>query len=280
MPVSFHGPDFRTSEGEMAAPMFFLGRLAASRLRVALAKSPIMNQRIPWKRIIAEGTIIVASILLAFSIDAWWSERQMRADEREAIDQLIEDFRANAEHLQTIRGMHEAALDAAYEILARGGYGGQSTSNAATAELVYKSLRAWTYDPLLGATNSLIQSGKLNILRNNKLRIALAAWPDIVADLTYDEWTENRNTFERIGPYLISKNAIYDALRSAGRLRRLDAEPRSDLSELASDPVFLNLMSWRVNNLENLLDEVDIVEASIQEILELLDDPNAKFEQQ
>ena len=30
-------------------------------------------------------------------------------------------------------------------------------------------------------------------------------------------------------------------------------------------------MSWRVNGLENLLDEVDIVEASIHEILELLE---------
>lgn len=230
-----------------------------------------MNQPIPWQRVIAEGTIIVVSILLAFWIDAWWSERQTRAEEREAIAQLVEDFRANAEHLKVVRGMHEAALDAAYEILARAGVGGQPKSDATTAELVYESLRAWTYDPVLGGTNSLIQSGRLNILRNSALRVALAGWPDIVKDLNGDEWTENRTTFERIGPYLIEKGAMYDALRSADRLRRLDAEPRSDLSGLVSDPVLLEMMSWRVNNLENLLDEVDTVEASIHEILELLE---------
>lgn len=235
-----------------------------------------MNQRIPWKRVITEGTIIVVSILLAFWIDAWWSEQQTRSEEKEAIEQLIEDFRANAEHLGTIRGMHEAALDAAYEILARGGYGGESTSTATTAELVYFSLRAWTFDPLLGGTNSLIQSGKLNILRNSELRVALAGWPDLVRDLTDDEWNENRSTFERTGPYLVSKSVLYDALRSAGRLRRLDTEPRSNLSELAADPVFMNLISWRVNNLENLLDEVDAVEASIHEILELLEASHAE----
>lgn len=213
----------------------------------------------------------MVSILLAFWIDAWWGERQVRADEREAIAQLLDDFRTNAERLKTIRSVHEAALDAAYEILARAGMGGEPKSNATTAELVYISLRAWTYDPLLGGTNSLIHSGRLNILSDSSLRVALAGWPDIVEDLTGDEWTQNRTTFEQLGPYLISEDAIYDALGSAGRFQRFDAEPRSDLSRLLSDPVYLGMISWRVNNLENLLDEVDIVEASIHDILKMLE---------
>ena len=230
-----------------------------------------MTQRIPWQRIIAEGSIIVVSILLAFWIDAWWTERQVRADEREAIAQLLDDFRTNAEQLETIRSVHEAALDAAYEILARAGMGGESTSSATTAELVYISLRAWTYDPQLGGTNSLIQSGRLNILSDASLRVALAGWPDIVEDLTGDEWTQNRTTFEQIAPYLISKGVINDVLGSAGRFPRIDADLRSDVSGLLSDPTYLGMISWRVNNLENLLDEVDIVEASIRDILKMLE---------
>jgi hypothetical protein len=230
-----------------------------------------MTQSTPWRRVIAEGTIIIVSILLAFWIDAWWDERQVRADEQEAIAQLLDDFRSNAEHLAIIRNVHETALDAAYEILARAGMGGQPRSEATTAELVYLALRSWTYDPTLGGTNSLIQSGRLNILSDSSLRVALAGWPNIAKDLTDDEWLENRTTFEQIGPYLISKGAMYDALRSAGRLQRLDAEPRSDLSALISDPVFVEMMSWRVNGLENVLLEVDIVEASIEEILEMLE---------
>ena len=34
-----------------------------------------MSQDIPWKRLSVEGVAIVASILLAFAIDAWWGER-------------------------------------------------------------------------------------------------------------------------------------------------------------------------------------------------------------
>lgn len=40
MPVLFHDPDFRTSEGELAAQPFFLGRLATSCPSLALAKKP------------------------------------------------------------------------------------------------------------------------------------------------------------------------------------------------------------------------------------------------
>ena len=34
-----------------------------------------MTERIPWRRVGVEGFVIVASILLAFGIDAWWEER-------------------------------------------------------------------------------------------------------------------------------------------------------------------------------------------------------------
>ena len=115
--------------------------------------------------LVVEGVVIVASILLAFGIDAWWGERRAELDERESIAQLTTDFQTNAALLETVRSAHEAALDAAYEILARAGIGGQPQSRTTTAELVFISLRASTYDPVLGGINSLIQSGSLGLQR-------------------------------------------------------------------------------------------------------------------
>ncbi|HSM03478.1 MAG TPA: hypothetical protein VK858_02605 [Longimicrobiales bacterium] len=215
--------------------------------------------------------MIVVSILLAFGIDAGWGRYQDREDEREAIAQLRVDFEANAARLDTIRGMHEAALDAAYEFLARAGMGGEPRSEASTAEVVYTSLRAWSYDPVLGGINSLVQSGRLGLLRNDSLRVAVAGWPDIVEDLSGDELMEHRNTFEEWAPHLVSEGAMYDVLRAAGKIQRLDVEPASDRSELLSDPVLVQWMSWRVNGLENVLPEITTVEESIRRILELLE---------
>lgn len=94
------------------------------------------SQQVPWKRIGIEAIAIVASILLAFSIDRWWELRQERLEERQAIAQLTADFIANAAQLETIRSVHESALDAAYEILARARAGEPQQSDAPTAELV------------------------------------------------------------------------------------------------------------------------------------------------
>jgi hypothetical protein len=63
-----------------------------------------------------------------------------------------------------------------------------------------------------------------------------------------------------------------DVLLSGGKLSRLDVAPSSDLSALLSDPTFVQMMSWRVNNLENVLLEVQDVEDSIRDILRLLED--------
>ena len=40
----------------------------------------------------AEGFVIVLSILLAFGIEAWWSERGERDAEAEALQGLRDDF--------------------------------------------------------------------------------------------------------------------------------------------------------------------------------------------
>lgn len=239
--------------------------------RRALPGALIASQRsIPVSRVLLEGVVIVISILLAFGIDAWWGQYQDRADEREAIAQLEVDFEANLLRLDTVRGVHEAALDAAYEFLARAGVGGPPASAASTAELVYVSLRAWTYDPVLGGINSLIQSGRLGLLRNDSLRVAVAGWPDLVEDLTGDEWRENTNTFEQVAPLLISRGAMFDALRAGGKMARLDRVPAADLDDLLTDSTFLQVMSWRINGLENVLPEVETVEESIETILALL----------
>jgi hypothetical protein len=43
-------------------------------------------RNVPWFRIAAEGAVVVASILLAFAIDAWWDERLERRAERRSYE--------------------------------------------------------------------------------------------------------------------------------------------------------------------------------------------------
>ncbi len=50
------------------------------------------SQAIPWKQLAAEAVAIVASILLAFWIDAWWDGSKDRQEEHEIlIGQYLSD---------------------------------------------------------------------------------------------------------------------------------------------------------------------------------------------
>ena len=57
------------------------------------------EQRIPWKRLYVEAAAIIASILLAFAIDAWWEDRQERVLEQQYLASLKADFQVDIEEL-------------------------------------------------------------------------------------------------------------------------------------------------------------------------------------
>ena len=52
-------------------------------------------ERIPWTRLYIEAAAIVASILLAFAIDAWWADRLERREMVLVLDRLSAEFEAN-----------------------------------------------------------------------------------------------------------------------------------------------------------------------------------------
>ncbi len=73
------------------------------------------SNNIQWKRISVEGAAIVVSILLAFSIQAWWDEYQEERQLHEILEALEEAFSGN---LSQINDSIEA-VSANYELLNR-----------------------------------------------------------------------------------------------------------------------------------------------------------------
>ncbi len=50
------------------------------------------SKPIPLARLVAESAAIILSILVAFSLDAWWTELQDRQTERDDLDRLHVEF--------------------------------------------------------------------------------------------------------------------------------------------------------------------------------------------
>ena len=73
----------------------------------------IKGQSIEWKRVSIEVLSIVGSILLAFSIDAWWDDRQQHNEERIILQRLLNDFQDMRKYLAEQILYNEAILESA-----------------------------------------------------------------------------------------------------------------------------------------------------------------------
>ncbi|VUX55771.1 conserved exported protein of unknown function, partial [uncultured Woeseiaceae bacterium] len=68
------------------------------------------GNNIQWKRLSVEAAAIVASILLAFTIDAWWDDKKEREDERAILSSLLAEFEQVRKNVDDILKFQVAIL--------------------------------------------------------------------------------------------------------------------------------------------------------------------------
>jgi len=76
---------------------------------------------LPLARMAAEAEPIVASILLAFGIDAWWDERKSAIEEAKMIVALEKEFLRNRGILQAQTDVHGHVLESVGRFAGRAG---------------------------------------------------------------------------------------------------------------------------------------------------------------
>lgn len=130
-------------------------------------------QEIPWTRILVEAAAIVASILLAFAIDAWWQNRTERLVEAQYLQALREDLLTSLELLDEAEAAQQQQVAYLESLL---------STNAGTP--YSDELRRWiddglfnvgTYQPQISALYDLEASGQTQIIQDQGVRRVLAS---------------------------------------------------------------------------------------------------------
>ena len=160
-----------------------------------------------WSRVMAEGAAIVASILLAFAIDAWWEERGIRAEEQEVLRGLRDDF-------QNVRAIlhrphcenHEGHLDALEAFMVAAENGDVAEAEAVVDELLNVLLTPMTSDLGVGSLDALLSSGRIEILQNRQLRAMLAGWQGVIGEVLDDQARNEKSVFEIHIPHFIDND--------------------------------------------------------------------------
>ena len=131
--------------------------------------------------------MIVASILLAFGIDAWWADVQDRREEALILRALETEFRENLAEFRAVHDVHARYAQELGDLVARV----VSQPDGSTLQVAESELRPLisfrTADPATGTLSTLLASGRIDLIRNEELQQALAGWPAAVEDVAEDE---------------------------------------------------------------------------------------------
>ena len=135
------------------------------------------SQNIHWKRLLAEGAAIIVSILLAFWIDAWWSDQRDRIGETAALTSLLGELQ-DFERLFSDNDIYVSAIRESAHILLEAAAGPDNNLSDDKLDRLLSDV-TWAVDPANMDTpilGSLISNGGLAIISNADLRRQLGRW--------------------------------------------------------------------------------------------------------
>ena len=142
---------------------------------------------IPWKRIAVEGMAIVASILLAFAIDAWWQRRAELEKANALVVSLSADFQASQEHLERWLVGNQRIHRATTELLDHISSAERDKEIWVPIELIIGAVGAPTYGPTDSTLDAAYSSGQIDLIEDREIRSILALWRQQLADTSEDE---------------------------------------------------------------------------------------------
>lgn len=238
------------------------------------------TNNIQWKRIFAEGAAIVVSILLAFTIEAWWDDRQNRAEEQGILLGVKSEFGQNLALIDTELAYRKAVIESIMKIF--------------DASVAQTSLKPEVLDELIGdvtwwgnieysrgAIDGLLQSAGLSLIENEELRRIFASMPSKYAATTRAEINDRYTTLNVVIPFLNTRSSLSQIANTMAKGRPGTGmastppvypagEPR-DHTGLIRDPEFLGtLVQEHWNHLEAIR-AYESLRASLENGIRLID---------
>ena len=172
---------------------------------------------VSWKRVLVEVSAIVASILLAFAIDAWWDRVQQQADVYGQLAAILDDTRSAEQYVQKYRKLSLARQDSLRQLMDAAGSNNNQLSTRSLDELLADL--GWFSEVYImpeGSIEALVASGNIGFIESELLKKELSSWPSFLSYLRDNISPDSHFYFEVWRPYL-RKNGDWNQIESVGR---------------------------------------------------------------
>ncbi|MDO1500168.1 DUF6090 family protein [Winogradskyella maritima] len=159
-----------------------------------------------------EILLVVIGILIALQVSNWNKKRIDSDSEKEALYDLNTEIKSNIKALEIIIAEHEKSLVAGKEIksMITDTNKLNSISNDSLQSILIVMNYNYTYDPKLGILNSVINSGRINLIQNKEIRYMLSSINEFIIDADEDTKIIEKLRGEYYWPMIASKKEIID----------------------------------------------------------------------
>ncbi len=237
--------------------------------RKARRKMAEQNRLVQYLRYaIGEIVLVVIGILIALQINSWNEKRIAKLQEKRILKDLHEEFEMNLLLLDSCFQHNQKVMDANKEIMELIADEGRNISETTFDKILFESLEQTNYFPSQNSITELIQSGKMQYLSNEKIKVLLYKWASSM-DRSRDAFLGVDGKAEQdIVPYLSEFYPLKD-MDMHGPLQwqkvsRLSVNKLQILDQIQ----FENLIDDQIYRLDRYLSNLAELRAILVEILE------------
>lgn len=228
------------------------------------------------QRLLVEGAVIVASILLAFGIDAMWDQHKERLEEAEVLASLESDFRENLESVNKIIEAYEGFAERVEKLVSMSPEEIRALSQTEVSEIMLSTANPWTFDAVRGTTDTLVYGGRLAVLRDPRLRESLITFLNRVSDSDEDVEYLMEGAQDLWAAEVRHGGPWTDPVTEIGHVGQIPV-PRfvpkatpEDLLSVRSDPELMGHSKRFHINAAYYISELERMRVLIEEILDLI----------
>ena len=154
------------------------------------------------KYAIGEIILVMIGILLALQVNTWNNNRELKKEELKVMKSLHQEFSQNLEKFDIIYNNQLKRKQTIEYVMSNNL---QKLPADSLVTLMNRINANWTYDPFQGIYNSVIGSGKIELISNDSLKTKLATIQDLIKDYQEEEREVREFSKQNLYPFQLEQ---------------------------------------------------------------------------
>ena len=220
-----------------------------------------------FKYAIGEIILVVIGILIALQLNNWNQNLSLKKEELKIMKSLHKEFSENLIMFDMYYGFHLKRKKNIETIMS---FDPRSVSTDSIILLISNITVNHTYDPFQGIYNSVINTGKIELISNDLLKNKISRYQDLLVDYQDEELGTFNYEATNVGPFL-RKQPLLDFNYVLGGINADSTQTKENYIKIIESYEYNNLMVYLRGWMIDIFNEGPILREEMISIIDLLE---------